>query len=343
MISQILNEEKISELHKLLTHYDKIVITCHVSPDGDAIGSSLGLYHLLSSLGKSVSIVTPDATPKSLNFLPGIKEIVAYSKYTDFGIQILANAELIFCLDFNVISRVDKMSDALSSSKAKKVLIDHHLSPGDFADLVISYPTMSSTCELLFRVICRLGLYNEINKSCAECLYTGMMTDTGNFSYNSNRADIYIIISELIKKGIDKDKIYTLAMNTSTEERLRLLGYSIYEKMKIFSDSSAALIALSQSDLVRFEYKKGDTESLVNVPLGIPEVKWSTFMREEDGYIKISLRSKGDFAVNKICEDYFNGGGHRNAAGGEFYGTMKGAIDKYVKILEAIKEQHDNK
>lgn len=341
MISRIIKEEQIAQLRKYLEHYDNIVITCHVSPDGDAIGASLGLYHLLSTLGKTVNIVTPDLFPKSLAFLPGSKEIVAYSKYTDFATQLITNAKLIFCLDFNAISRLDQMANVVRDSSAKKVMIDHHLSPESFCDIIFSNSTMSSTCELLFRIICGLGLFNEINKASAECIYTGMMTDTGNFSYNSNRAEIYVIVAELIKKGIDKDRIYTLAMNSSSEDRLRLLGYAIAERMEVFPEVEGALITLSKAELERFAYKKGDTESLVNVPLGIPNIKWVIFMREDEGYIKISARSKGAFAVNTICEKYLNGGGHKNASGGEFFGTLDEAVALYHKIIDELKENKD--
>ncbi|MEG0560669.1 MAG: bifunctional oligoribonuclease/PAP phosphatase NrnA [Muribaculaceae bacterium] len=338
MISRILKEEQVTQLRKYLAHYDDIVITCHVSPDGDAIGASLGLYHLLTTLGKNVNVVTPDLAPRNLAFLPGTKEIVAYSKYTDFATQLIANAKLIFCLDFNALGRLDMMADIIGESTAKKVMIDHHLFPEEFCDITISNSSMSSTCELLFRTICSLGLFNEINKAVAECLYTGMMTDTGNFSYNSNRADLYVIVAELIRKGIDKDRIYTRAMNTSTEERLRLLGFAISERMEVFPDANAALIILTKEDLERFSYKKGDTESLVNVPLGIPTIKWVIFMRQENDFIKISARSKGDFAVNTICEKYFNGGGHKNASGGEFQGTMPQAVSIFHKIIDNINE-----
>ena len=230
------------------------------------------------------------------------------------------------------------MRDTLMASKVRKVLIDHHLGPEPFADVMISYPKMSSTCELLFRVICRLGLFNEVSRTCAECITTGMMTDTGNFSYNSNNPDLYIILSELIKKGVDKDRIYTLAMNTSSEDRVRLLGYAMSEKMKVFPEYKAALITLTQDELQRFNYRKGDTESLVNIPLSIPEVQWSVFMREEPEYIKVSARSQGEFAVNRLCETYFSGGGHKNAAGGEYRGSMQQAIDTYMSILDTLKK-----
>ena len=213
MISRVLEEDKIRELRLLLERCENIVITCHVSPDGDAIGSSLAMYHVLTMIGKNVKIVTPDMLPKNLMFLHGAKDIVSFTKYSDFGKQLFANADLIFCLDFNAPYRVDKMADILLKSPAKKVLIDHHLDPEDFADVVISHPEMSSTCLLVFRVLCRLELFNLINKRAAECIYTGMMTDTGNFTYNSEDPDIYIIIAELLKKGINYVIIYKQNLN----------------------------------------------------------------------------------------------------------------------------------
>lgn len=333
MINRVISAKEVKELAELLSESYRVVITCHVSPDGDAIGASLGLYHLLTDLGKDVKVVTPDAPLQSLKFLESWKEIVPYSRYTEFGNKLLNSADLIFCLDFNALYRVDKMADALRMSPAHKVMIDHHLDAEQFCDVTISYPHMSSTCELLFRVICELGLYEQISTSCAECIYTGMMTDTGNFSYNSNDPNIYIIISELLKKGINKDKIYQLAMNTKSADSIRLNGYAVSKKMQIFPESGAALIVLSRKELDEYNYQKGDTEALVNVPLSIPEVTWSCFMREEDGYVKVSTRSKGHFAVNKICELYFGGGGHRNAAGGEFRGTLDEAVATYMKIL----------
>ena len=333
MISRVIKETKIKELKRLLEQSTNIVITCHVSPDGDAIGSSLAMYHVLSAIGKNVKIVTPDMLPKNLVFLPGAKEIIPFSKYTDYGKQLFSKADLIFCLDFNAPYRVDRMADTLISSKAKKVLIDHHLEPEDFADVVISHPEMSSTCLLVFRVLCRLEFFNIIDKNAAECIYTGMMTDTGNFTFNSEDPDIYIIIAELLKKGINKDNLYTKVCNTNSESRLRLNGYAISEKMQLFPEHQAALITLSQEELRQYGYEKGDTESLVNIPLSLPNITYSVFMRDDVEYIKVSTRSKGDFAVNRICETYFNGGGHQNAAGGEYRGTLEEAVNIFKSML----------
>ena len=340
MISRVLKEDEIRGFRKLLSESEKIVITCHVSPDGDAIGSSLGLCLLLRKLGKDVSVITPDMPLLSLRHLTGWRDIIAYSKYTDFGTAKINDADLIFCLDYNSLYRIDRMKDAVADAKAKKIMIDHHLGPESFCDLIVSYPRMTSTCELLFHVICELGLFGEVDRECAECIYTGMMTDTGNFSYNSNVPDLYIMIAELLKKGIDKDRLYTLAMNTNSISRVKLMGYATSQKMEIFPENRVALITLTREELKRFDYQKGDTESLVNVPLSIPTVNWSVFLREDADYIKVSTRSKGEFEVNRVCENYFNGGGHKNAAGGEFYGTMDEAIATFKKVLEDLNKNN---
>lgn len=263
---------------------------------------------------------------------------MVYTRYTEFAQQLLENADLIFCLDFNEPKRVDKMEDALTASKARKILIDHHLHPAPFCNMTISHPEISSTCEVLFRVICSLGLFEQMGVDAASAIYTGMMTDTGNFTYNSNYPEIYITIAELIKKGIDKDWIYARIHNTNSENKLRLNGYAIAQKMEVFPEQCAALITLSQNELNQYDYQKGDTEGLVNVPLSMEHILFSAFLREESNLIKISLRSKGSFPANKIASDYFNGGGHLNAAGGEFYGTLQEAHSRILEILPVIGE-----
>jgi len=333
MISRIIKESLIKELRRLLDRSEKIVITCHLSPDGDAIGSSLGLAHVLTRIGKTVNVVTPDMVPKSLLFLPGVKEVLPFTRYGEFATKLLAEADLVFCLDFNSSKRVDQMEPALLASPAPKVMLDHHLYPEDFAQVIISHPESSSTSMLVFRALCRLELFDEIDRRAAECLYTGMMTDTGNFTYNSNDPDLYVVIAELLKKGINKDRIYRLACNTFSESSLRLSGYAMSEKMRIFPEHAASVIALSDAELKKFGYEKGDLEGLVNKPLAMPEVVWSAFLRDDVKYIKVSMRSKGDFAVNGICERYFNGGGHRNAAGGEFYGSLSECVDKLIAVM----------
>lgn len=338
MIPKILSKSEADALSRSIDDARRIVVVCHVAPDGDAIGSSLALWHTLRGLGKDVFVVVPDACPASLRFLNGYKDILVYTRYTEFAQQLLENADLIFCLDFNEPKRVDKMEDALTASKARKILIDHHLHPAPFCNMTISHPEISSTCEVLFRVICSLGLFEQMGGDAASAIYTGMMTDTGNFTYNSNYPEIYITIAELIKKGIDKDWIYARIHNTNSENKLRLNGYAIAQKMEVFPEQCAALITLSQNELNQYDYQKGDTEGLVNVPLSMEHILFSAFLREESNLIKISLRSKGSFPANKIASDYFNGGGHLNAAGGEFYGTLQEAHSRILEILPVIGE-----
>lgn len=335
MITQILDTDKIKELSRLVAGCNRVVITCHIAPDGDAIGSSLALCHMLTDLGKEARVITPDMFTMNLYYLPGAKDIVVYSRYEEFAIQLIEQADLIFSLDYNSIKRVDKLGEHILRSKAPKVMIDHHLEPEDYPTLTISHPEESSTSVLLFRVFAAMGLLPLVDKKIASCIYTGMMTDTGNFSYNSNNPDLYLIIARLVECGIDKDKLYTHIINTSTLSRLRINGYAVSQKMKVYPGHRAALITLTRDELNSMDYKKGDTESLVNVPLQLPEVTYSVFLREETDYIKVSARSKGSFPVNQLCSKHFNGGGHRNAAGGEFYGTMEECIARFESTLDA--------
>ena len=337
MIKRVINEEQTKTLKQLIADAKNIVITCHMSPDGDAVGSSLGLMHVLRTMGKYTSVVTPDMVPVSLNFLPGVKSIVVYTRQELLAKQLVKEADLIICLDFNALYRIDRFAPVIGQAKATKVMIDHHLDPENFTDLCISYPHMSSTCELLYNAIVLTGMKRFLNYNSATCIYTGMMTDTGNFTYNSNNSDLYIIIAELLKYGIDKDYIYNTAMNTFSADRLRLMGYAMSEKMEVFPEVGGAIIELTREELYRFNYQKGDTESLVNKPLSIPGIYWSIFLREDADYIKVSARSTGDFAVNGYCEQYFSGGGHKNAAGGEFIGTIEDARKQVLQIVEDLK------
>lgn len=333
MISRIINENCIKELRHLLEHSEKIVITCHLTPDGDAIGSSLGLWHVLNAIGKTATVVTPDMVPKSLHFLPGVKEVVPFTRYSEFASKLLEEADLVFCLDFNEPRRVDRMEEALMASTAPRVLIDHHLNPADFAAVTISHPEVSSTSMLLFRVLCRLELFDRIDRSAAECIYTGMMTDTGNFTYNSNEPDLYVVIAELIRKGINKDRLYQLACNTTSATAIKLNGYALSQKLQLIPEHRAAVITLNAEELEQYQYEKGDTEGLVNRPLAIPDVVWSVYLRQDPNQIKVSMRSKGNFPVNVICSDHFGGGGHKNAAGGEFQGTLEECEALLLKVM----------
>lgn len=342
MLSKVIDQANIDHFAKWLDRAEKIVIVAHVSPDGDAIGSSLGLWHFLSSQEKMVNVIVPNAFPDFLKWMPGSKEILFYDRYQEFADKLIAEADVICCLDFNAIHRLDNMADAILASQGRKILIDHHLYPENFARIIISHPSISSTSELVFRLICRMGYFEDITKECAECIYTGMMTDTGGFTYNSNNPEIYFIISELLSKGIDKDAIYRKVFNTYSESRLRLMGH-VLTQMQVFAQYHTALITLTEKEQNSFQYIRGDSEGFVNIPLSIKGVIFSCFLREdtEKDMIKVSLRSVGAFPCNQVAAEFFGGGGHLNASGGEFYGTMdeakrmfEQALEKYKSVLE---------
>ena len=338
MLTKVIEQANIDHFAKWLDRADKMVIVSHVGPDGDAIGSSLGLWHFLNSQDKTASVIVPNAFPDFLKWMPGSKDILLYDRYKEFADKLIAEADVICCLDSNAPSRIDAMKEAVLASPARKILIDHHLHPEDFCKITISHPQISSTSELVFRLICRMGYFSDITRECAECIYTGMMTDTGGFTYNSNNREIYFIISELLTKGIDKDEIYRKVFNTYSESRLRLMGH-VLTQMKVYHEHRAALITLTKKEQSQFSYIRGDSEGFVNIPLSIKNVVFSCFLREdtERPMIKVSLRSVGTFPCNQLAAEFFGGGGHLNASGGEFYGTMEEAKKVFEQALEKYK------
>lgn len=334
MITGLKEDKKLHAIKELLSCSERIVVVAHTAPDGDAAGSTLALQHVLNRLGKETRVIYPDMLPPLLRSLPGAKEATDATRYPDFARQLIADADLILCLDFNELKRIEQLAGPVAEAEAPKVLIDHHLNPDtEMAAVAISRPEMSSTCYLLFKVLCGLELFTYIDRNAAECLLTGMMTDTGNFSYNASDPEIHIVVAELMRLGADIEKIYRRQFETHSENCIRLNSYALLEKMEVFADDGAALITLSRDELNRFNYVKGDTEGLVNKPLAIPGVVYSCFLREEDGYVKVSMRSLGNFPVNELCHEHFGGGGHRNAAGGEFRGTLDEAASLFRKLL----------
>ncbi len=333
MISSIIDDRVIERLRALINGVQRIAITCHKSPDGDALGSTLALCHVLRRLGKDATVVTPDMAPKALEFIPGVRDLVVFTKHEVRARRILTEAQAIFCLDFNSLHRIDRLGEIIEPLSTTRVLIDHHLDPEDAFDLSISFPEASSTCELVFRVLMQMGLLRMMDRQAASCLYVGLLTDTGGFAYSCDNPEFYEIISSILRRRIDRVNLYNKAMNTFSADSLRLQGYAISEKMQLFPDQGAALIVLDKSDLDRFNYNRGDTETLVNKPLAIPGIYWSVFLREDADRIKVSCRSQGDFSVSDICSRYFNGGGHENAAGGEFYGTIDEAVQAFRQVL----------
>lgn len=336
MIKNIFNTEDIEKLKATIADNNFFVLTCHAGPDGDALGSTLGFAGYLKALGKEALVVVPDAFPDFLAWMPGSQEVLRYDKYRDKAELILAAADVIVAMDYNALSRVDDMGVAIGKSKAKKVMIDHHLQPDSFCDLTFSYPHLSSTCEVVFRLIYAMGGYEVLDKGMCECLYAGMMTDTGCFSYGPCTQEVYLIISLMMQKEINKDRIYNKVFNNYSEGRLRLMGYVLYEKMKVYPDHHAALITLTRDEMSRFNFVKGDTEGLVNIPLQMKGIHFSVFLREdtEKELIRVSLRSQGTFPCNKFAGKYFNGGGHLNASGGQYDGSLDEAVALFEKGLE---------
>ena len=340
-MNKLIDSHKAKELLSLIKESDRIILTCHVRPDGDAIGSTLGLWHLLKEMGKQPTVVVPDKPPVNLSFLPGFKEIAVYTSHKEFCERTIEESQLIICCDFNTPSRQDSLAPAIQSAKGIKVLVDHHTEPDTFAEYIFSYPKMSSTCELVFRLIAAMGLYDKMDSACATCILTGIITDTRNFTVNIHYPDIYDILMRLLEKDVDKDKIVKEALNTRSLNSLKLEAYAISNKMELFPDHKCALITLDKEELKKYSYEKGDTEGLVNRPLEIRGLIYSIFMREDPDCVKISARSCEDFPVSEICKILYGGGGHIQAAGAEFHGTLHDCkkiliehmkdFDKYLK------------
>ena len=335
MIKNIFNETDVERLKATIRDNNFFVLTCHAGPDGDALGSTLSMAHYLKALGKEAVVVAPDAYPDFLAWMPDSQEIVRFDKARDKAELMIAAADVIFAMDYNALSRVDDMGALIGKSKAVKVLIDHHLQPDSFCDLTFSYPHLSSTCEVVFRLILAMDGYDVLTKAACECIYAGMMTDTGCFSYGPCTQEVYVIISMLMQKEINKDRIYNKVFNNYSEGRLRLMGYVLYEKMRVFPEQHAALITLSREEMARFNFVKGDTEGLVNIPLQMKGIYFSVFLREdtEKDLIRVSLRSQGTFPCNKFSAQYFNGGGHLNASGGQHHGTLDEAIAVFEQAI----------
>lgn len=338
-LTPLIGEAQLSQTKRQIDKAEKIVIITHLSPDGDAMGSSLGLYHYLLSQEKDVKVIVPNAYPYFLKWMNGSKDVIVNTYIPNVAEALIKNADLIFCLDFNTLKRIGVLGDCVAESSAKKILIDHHLSPDDVFNVIISYPDISSTSEIVFRLISQMGRFDKITPVIAECIYTGMMTDTGGFTYNSNDPEIFDIISLLIKKGIDRDLIYSNVFNNYSENRFRLLGFTLSQRMKVYPEYRASLIYLSEKDQKQFPLTKGDTEGFVNYPLSIKDIIFSVFIREDEELVKVSLRSQGDFPCNEFAADFFKGGGHLNASGGEFYGKIEGAISLFEDGLKKYSDQ----
>lgn len=328
-------------LRSLISESQTILLCCHQNPDGDALGSMLGMGEMLRQQGRDVVMVAPDQYPDYLQWLPNSEKIVRYDKRKDYVDMMLKMCDLVVCLDFNSASRTDEMAEALNSSPAKKILIDHHPGPDIETVLSISHPEASSTSELVFRVVWQLGLFEQQTKHFAVPVYTGMMTDTGGFTYNSSNCDIYYIISQLLTKHIDKDRIYRNVYHNYSENRLRLVGHVLCNRLVVDDDRHAAYFTLTREDLKRYHFIKGDAEGLVNMPLQIKGLKLSISLREDTdkpNLVWVSLRSVDQFPCNEVAARFYNGGGHLNASGGRLYCSIEEAVEITKKALETFED-----
>lgn len=339
MLSKFLTCDMESKWHELVDDARNIILVGHAGPDGDAMGSTLAMFHYLKSLGKNPTVVMPNAYPGFLEWLPGCSTVVIAKEDASSVKSLLEKAELLIFMDFSSEGRTEELEDLILSCGVPHIIIDHHLNPSLHADLLISNPQSSSTCELLFCLLAQLGAYSSMSKECAECIYCGMMTDTGGFTYNSNRAEIFYIISQLLTKGVDKDAIYKKVYHNYSEERIRLLGYILNEKMVYLPEFHASYFALTREEMERYNFKKGDAEGIVNIPLEIKGTKLSISLREdaEKSLVRVSLRSVGDFPSNQMAGEFFNGGGHLNASGGSVEGTIEEAVEITKKAIDAYK------
>lgn len=336
---EVIDNSKLETLKKLLNDANCISIVTHPNPDGDAVGSSLGMYQILKQLGKEVYTIVPNSFPDFLAWMEDADKCLNFEKNPQEVADALTKSNLILCLDFNSLSRLNGLGDVVKATPAPKVLIDHHLYPEDDFILQLSELWVSSTCELVYHIAKELGFQPLLTVGAAEALYAGIMTDTGSFSYSSSNPATFHVVADLLTLEIDKDKIHQIVYNTFSEERMRLMGYCLNEKMVVFREHKTAYIALTLKDLNRFKHRSGDTEGLVNLPLSIKDVNFSVLFTEQtDGNVKLSLRSKGDFSVNEFSRKYFYGGGHKNAAGGRIQMKMPEVI-KYFEIC--VRENAD--
>lgn len=338
----LLSGEQLLALMQIIRESRSIVICAHRGPDGDAVGSSLGWAEYLQSIGKDARVILPNPFPDFLRWLPNSQTVRFYARHEAEATRALADADLVFCLDLNSLPRLQDMQQAVRASRARRVIIDHHLSPDtDMAALTISFPEMSSTSEIVLRLICQLGGFDALTRAGATCLYTGMMTDTGGFTYNSNSPEIYQAISLLLTKGIDKDKIYRNVFHVFSPDRLRLTGYILYEKLRFLANGRASLFTLTREEMKRFNFIRGDAEGLVNMPLQVKGMRVSISLREdtERDVVRVSLRSVDDFPCNRMAEEFFNGGGHLNASGGELPFPLDEAVRTAEKAIEAYAER----
>lgn len=329
----MLNNSDKDVINSWLKDAGKVAILTHTNPDGDAIGSSLALALALQKKGIDAQVIIPDGLPDFLRWLPGINLSTTFAYKKEKAMGIIEEADLIFCLDFNDPKRLNGVQEVLQSSKARKILIDHHQDPVGFTDLTISETWRGSVGEMIFVFLEELYGAGIMDKDIASCLYVAIMTDTGNFNYASSYPEIFHVVGELMKHGIDKDRIYSSVYDAFSEDRLRLQGYCMQEKMVVLPQYHTAYISLTDEELRRFNHRKGDTEGFVNIPFSVKGIKFTALFVEKKDLIRVSFRSRGNFPVNKVASENYRGGGHINAAGGDSFISMEETLAGFESIL----------
>lgn len=329
--------QQIQNAFPLLHSPKKIFVTTHHKPDGDAIGSSLALFHYLKLKGHSVTVVAPSEVPDFLSWMPGVNTVINYEASPEIAEKALINSDIIFGLDFNDFSRTKHLTDALLAAKQSKILIDHHLNPAMQWDYGMSIPEKSSTCEMVYDFIKLCNDGDLIDIDIAECLYTGVITDTGSFRFPVTSAHVHEMVADLKKRGLDHSHIHEEVYDTGSLRRMQFLGYVLLEKMEIFPEQGAGLIAISRKDIKLFGINSGDMEGLVNYPLSIKGIDFATFITERADEVKLSFRSKGNFNVSAFARQYFNGGGHFNASGGRTDLNFIDTVTYFKQILSDIR------
>lgn len=329
--------ENIASLKSDLSIPKDILITSHRNPDGDAIGSSLGLYHYLVRQGHSVKVAFPSEFPVVFSWLADSDKILIHDLEGEDLDAFIKKADIIFCLDYNALERIDKMGESIAATSCTKVMIDHHLFPENFADYILSDTSASSTCELIFDFIKLLGEEQLIDYTIGECLYTGIVTDTGSFKYSTS-PKLMRTVAKLLERGVDDTKIQNLITNSLPEKNLRILGHCLHNRMEILDEYKTGIITLSKRDYEYFDIQRGDTEGIVNYLLMIKNVHMAAFITEQPTIVKMSLRSKGDISVQEIAQKHFRGGGHRNAAGGASYASLSATVRRFKELLPEYKE-----
>ncbi len=335
-----LDIELIKSFELLIKNSSKsIVLLPHTNPDGDAMGSVLGLWRVLQNAGYKVKVVSPTKYPTFYHWMDGHDEVINYSHHPKQSARALEESDLLICMDFNQLSRLGEMKTLVESYPGKKILIDHHPFPGDFTDLIISDITYSSTAELIFSILQQTEFVPFIDRNAATSFFTGIMTDTGSFDFNVSNPNTFETVAQLTRMGVDQLDIHSKIYDNYSADRIRLMGFCLSNRMKVYPEYHAACMYITLEDQKAFNFKTGDNEGFVNMPLSIKGVVFSVLFTEKEKYVKASFRSKGEFAVNEVSEKYFNGGGHRNAAGGEYYASLAEAIEQFEKLLPEFEDR----